>query len=128
MNALPKWALANPFPAIHDFESLTVIDQTARVYGAMNALITEYNKFADTVNDQLSNFTESEQEARREFELQITKVMNEFRCCMDQYLKLNLIETAETLISEAIAEGKITIKEVYDPVSESLDIVAGGEM
>lgn len=24
MNALPKWVLANPFPAIHDFEFLRV--------------------------------------------------------------------------------------------------------
>lgn len=125
MNALPKWALANPFPAIHDFESLTVIDQTARIYGAMNALIEEYNKFAETVNDQLSTFTESEQEARKEFELQITKVMNEFRCSMEQYLKLNLEGTATALINEAIEAGRLVVEQ-YDPATESLNIVTGG--
>ena len=91
----------------------------------MNALIEEYNKFADTVNDQLSTFTESEDEARKEFELQITKVMNEFRCSMERYLKLNLEDTATKLINEAIAAGKIMVEQ-YDPESESLNIVTGG--
>lgn len=125
MNALPKWALANPFPAIHDFESLTVLDQTARIYGAMNQLINEYNAFADAVNDHLSTFTETEKEAREEFELQITKVMREFRCSMEQYLEVNLEETATKLINAAIDEGRILIEQ-YDPDNESLNIALTG--
>ena len=126
MNTLPKWVLVNPIPAIHDFESLTVIDQTARIYGAMNQLIEEYNKFAETVNDHLSNFTESEKEARREFELNITKVMNEFRCSMEQYLVLNLEDTATALINAAIEDGRILVQQ-YDPETESLNIgLTGG--
>lgn len=126
MNTLPKWVLANPFPALHDFESLTVLDQTARIYGAMNSLIEEYNKFAETVNDQLSELTESEGEARKEFEIQITKVMKEFMCSMEQYMKLNLEETATTLINEAINDGRILVQQ-YDPEAESLNIgLTGG--
>lgn len=127
MNVLPKWVLANHFPAIHDFESLTVLEQTARIYGAMNALIEEYNKFADSVNNQLSTFTESEEEARKEFELQITKVIREFMCCWEQKTA-DLNETAKTLFNEAIQAGKITIAEVYDPETESLNMVVGGEV
>ena len=126
MNTLPKWVLANPFPAIHDFESLTVIEQTARVYGAMNAMITEYNKFAETMNNQLCNFTETEEKARKEFELKITKVIMEFMCSWKQKTA-DLEKFAETIINEAIAAGKITITEVYDPESESLSMVVGGE-
>ena len=128
MNVLPKWVLANPFPAIHDFESLTAIEQTARIYGAMNSLITEYNNFADQVNKQISEFTGAEKEAREEFELEITKTVNEFMCRMEQYMKTNLISTATTLINEAIASGAIIVQEVYDPESESLNIVPGGEV
>lgn len=126
MNTLPMWVLANPFPAIHDFESLTVNEQTARIYGAMNQLISEYNKFADTVNEQNSKFTESEQEAREEFELQITKVMREFRCAMEQYLKMNLENTAADLINAAIEDGRILVLQ-YDPETEALNIgLTGG--
>ena len=122
MNTLPKWVLANPFPAIHDFESLTVLDQTARIYGAMNELIKEYNKMIE----QLSNFTKSEQESREEFELKITKVIREFMCSWEQKTA-DLAQFAETIINEAIQEGRITITEVYDPDTESLNMVIGGE-
>lgn len=109
MNLLPKWVLANHFPALHDFESLTVIEQTARVYGAMQTLINEYNAFAEATNEQLASFTDEETEARKEFELQITKVMNEFMCSMERYLKLNLDETATAVIMEGMKTGTIII-------------------
>lgn len=109
MNQLPKWALANPFPAIHDFESLTVLEQTARIYGAMTALIDEYNGFADAVNVQLAAFSDDETEARKEFELQIAKVMKQFTCTMEQYLKTNLDNTARMVIEDGLESGAITI-------------------
>ena len=124
MQRLPNWVLANPFPAIHDFESLTVLDQTARIYGAMNKLIEEYNNFVDEAN----KFAASQQQARSEFELRITKVMNEFMCSTEQYMKQNLESTAEKLLNEATAAGAVTVTEVYDPVTESLNMVIGGEV
>lgn len=122
MNALPKWVLANPFPAIHDFESLSVIEQTARIYGAMNSLIEEYNKFADSVNKQLSTFTESEQKSREEFEAEITKVMREFVCRMEKHWVVNMESTARDIINEAIEAGRMLI---YDPSTESLNLTGG---
>ena len=121
MNTLPKWALANPFPALHDFESLTVIDQTARIYGAINQLIEEWNKMIE----QLSGFEKSETESREEFELKITKVIMEFMCSWNQKTE-DLERFAETVINEAIESGRITIREVYDPETESLNMVVGG--
>lgn len=123
MNTLPKWLLANPFPALHDFESLTVIDQTARIYGAMNQLIEEWNKMIE----QLSGFEKSETESREEFELKITKVIREFMCSWNQKTA-DLEKFAETIINEAIAAGKLTITEVYDPETESLNMIIGGEV
>lgn len=123
MNRLPKWVLANPFPAIHDFESLTVNDQTARIYGAMNQLIEEWNKMIE----QLSNFEKSETESREEFELKITKVMREFICSMEQKYS-DLTALATTLINDAIQSGQITVTEAYDPNAEELSIIVGGEV
>lgn len=123
MNTLPKWVLANPIPAIHDFESLTVIDQTARIYGAMNQLIDEWNKMIE----QLSGFEKSETESREEFEMRLTKVIREFICSWNQKIE-DLESFAETIINEAIAAGKLTITEVYDPETESLDMIVGGEV
>lgn len=96
MNPLPKWALLNPFPAIHDFESLTVLEQTARVYGAMNGLIKEYNAFAEVVNTQIASFTEDEQEAREAFETNITKIMRQLQCSIKQQISGALEEYEKT--------------------------------
>ena len=59
MQLLPKWALVSPFPSLYDFESLTATQQTARVYGAMNEMIREYNSFVDQINKEIENFTGS---------------------------------------------------------------------
>lgn len=123
MNTLPKWIFANPFPAIHDFESLAVLEQTARLYGAVNELIKEYNKTVE----QLESYTKQETANREEFELKITKVIKEFICCMEQKTA-DLNQLAETIINEALQAGTIKIVEVYNPDTESLDMVVGGEV
>ena len=102
MNLLPKWALANQLPAIHDFESLTVLEQTARIYGAMQSMIGEYNKFADDVNRNIT----------------------EFQCSMEKYLVLNLDITAANYLNSAINEGRINL--VYDPETENLNFEITG--
>lgn len=123
MNVLPKWLLANPFPAIHDFESLTVLEQTARLYGAVNGLITEYN---NTV-EKLETYMKQETASREDFELKITKVMNEFMCSLEEHLTdLNVV--AAEIVTKAIEAGEITIQLTYDPDKESLDMAVGGEV
>ena len=59
---------------------MTVIDQTARIYGAMNQMIDEWNEMIE----KISGFEKAETESREEFELKITKVIMEFMCSWDQ--------------------------------------------
>jgi glutamine synthetase adenylyltransferase len=84
MQALPKWLIATKFPAIHDFESLSVIEQTARVYGAMQELIKEHNAFCEAMSKEIADFKEAEQKKREEFETNMTKVLRQFMCSMEQ--------------------------------------------
>ena len=44
---LPKWVLTNKLPAFYDMESGTAIEQTAKIYGAMQGMIKDYEKFAE---------------------------------------------------------------------------------
>lgn len=130
MQLLPKWVLLNTYPAVYDFESLTATEQTARVYGAMQTLIEEYNKFADSVNTALGTFTESETEARAEFETNVTKVYRQFVCQMEDYLRINLDSTAERVFVEGMNNGTIkvptdiTLKKSNSPA----DAAATGQM
>lgn len=73
MRLLPKWALVTPFPAAYDFESLTITQQTARVYGAMNEMIREYNNFVDQINKEIESFVGSSETEISNFKESIEK-------------------------------------------------------
>ena len=122
MKRLPPWNIPPTSPAIFDIHSATVLEQTARMYDAMNQLIDEWGNMMKSIAD----FEKSEQEYREEFETQITKVIREFMCSWNQKTE-DLERFAETIINAAIQEGRIKITEVYDPETESLNIVIGGE-
>ena len=123
MNLLPKWVLPPTLPSVYDLESFTALEMVAKLYGAINELIGEYN---NTVK-QLDGFKTGEQAAREEFEQKITKVLKQFTCEIERQFT-NLETTAGTIINEAIQDGRILVKEVYDPETESLYTVIGGEV
>lgn len=136
MQVLPKWVLTNKFPAIHDFESLTVIEQTARIYGAMNSMIEEYNAFADNVNKNIKEFQTASEADREQFEIAMRQEFQDFIDVID--LKIKAMENdifsvtndvkgfARELMNEAFENGTITIEERYDTETESLSFVIGG--
>lgn len=145
MRLLPKWVMVESFPSIYDFESVTATQQTARVYGAMQEMIREYNKFADQINKEIVafvgssekeiyNFKESvEKRIRCKFEamdaafskmkVDISKYADDAILeVYDQYLSDQLNQ----IVNEKIASGDIEITLVYDPETETLNVAAGG--
>lgn len=123
MNLLPKWIVANPFPAFYDCESLTAIEQTAMLYEAMNELIKKYNSFAEEANILLVKFAEGEVEAREDFELKYTKILRRFMCDIEQFISVGLSDR----VREILQSGEISVSAVYNPETEALDLVIGGE-
>ena len=47
---LPHWVLTDLQPAFYDLESVTSVEETARLYAKMQELITLYNEFTDRIN------------------------------------------------------------------------------
>lgn len=144
MRFLPKWVLANPFPALHDTESLTVIQQTARLYGAMNEMIAEYNRFAEQLNEEIANFDRFGEEEVNNFKRYIEqRLMCKFeeldalfakmkvdltRYTDDHITEKYLQQTHEQLseiVTEKILSGDIEINLIYDPETESLNMTTG---
>ena len=128
MRLLPNWALTVNRPMRYDAESATPLQQTARVYAAMNELIEEYNKFSEEASKRISEFENKEGGARKEFEERITKIMREFTCSIKQYVENNLEQTSKDILNDALQAGTITIEEVYDEEKESLSFVIGGSV
>ncbi len=83
---LPHWVITNLQPAFYDSESLTAVQQTARVYAKMQELITLYNEFTDQVNKYIT-----------EFENGIIKDFNEFQNCVLKTLS-DYIKSIDTKI------------------------------
>lgn len=68
MEKLPKWLVTDTHPSLYDLESATAIEQTAKVYGAMQKLIEEYNAFSERVNaivEEYEGFTTKDNEEFR---------------------------------------------------------------
>lgn len=148
MQLLPKWELTNDRPAFYDTESGSVIVMTARVYGAMNELIKEYNTFADSTNKAIEQFTAETKEEQECFKNCIVKLVKNYIDSIDikiekqdlvianavKYMKDNLIATilsimdeekTKELINEALLNGVVEIRSEYDPGTESL-VIKGG--
>lgn len=119
---LPKWALTNKLPAYYDWESLTAVDQTARLYGTIQGLIDDYNKFADEINkayEELETGINSDQEC---FENKINKIVHDYIITIDskiahqdrviaesiEYIKANIGETVTNVINEMKESGELT--------------------
>lgn len=142
MQLLPKWVLTNKFPSVYDSESKTVLEQTARIYGAMNDLITEYNAFADRTNQIITEFTASATQNQEQFEIALRQEFQDFIDVIEikvqqqqtqidnavAYMQDNIISTTSKIINDGIAKGSIVINTVYDPNNENLNIVANGSV
>lgn len=131
MNLLPHWVLTDKFPAFYDSESKTALEQTARVYGAMQQLITEYNKFVDNVNQHIAVF---ENAAKKDYEIFTTSIRQEFQDFIDiidlkiksqdsiisnaaNYMRTNLYESISTLLAEMRASGDFS-REILNVFSD----------
>lgn len=111
MQLLPKWSLTNPFPSLYDTESGTAVQMVAKVYGAMNELIAEYNKMVDEVNKQIIEHQNSTDKDIDCFKKGVTETIETYIKSIDikmseqdsiikdavNYMKTNLIETIKHL-------------------------------
>lgn len=78
MQLLPKWVLTNPLPGVYDTESGTAADMTAKVYGAMNTLIEEYNNFAENSNRIIEEFKNSTEQNAEAFGIALRQEFQDF--------------------------------------------------
>lgn len=140
---LPHWVITDKYPAFYDVESATAIEETSKVYGKMQELIEDYNKYADEINKTITEFINGTNSDQEEFKNQINKIMHDYIAMLDEkikmqdsviedsiiYIKNNLSESVETLFNELIASGEvknaITTYE-YDLANETLIFKMGG--
>ena len=78
MELLPKLNLQNTIPSFYDTESVTVLELTSKLYGAMNELIKDYNNFVEETNNKITEFTEGTNENLETFETAMRQEFQDF--------------------------------------------------
>lgn len=141
MRLLPHWVLSDKFPAFYDSESATAIEQTAKLYAAVNELIAEYNKFVDGVNLQIEEFIDS---SHKDFETFTVGIRQEFQDFIDvvelklksqdkeiddaiTYMKSNLHSTITHLINDMRENGELT-QDILDAFEELQQFIENFEL
>lgn len=149
---LPHWRITETRSKIYDLESATSIEQTAKLYGKMQELIEDYNKFVDELNTKITEHYESvkddheafESSMRQEFQdfidtinLRYMNMENEHNKCLEDLeawkveqervineAKSYLVTNLRKTIDDMIAEGKLNIAINYEEAEEELTLVA----
>lgn len=121
MNRLPHWCLTDKFPAFYDTESATAIEQTAKLWGAMNTLIDSYNTWVDKINNDIEAFENNtdknielfEKELRQEFhdfindvELKLILQDKDIKDAVT-FMTTNLNNSVTTLLNEMRENGEL---------------------
>lgn len=136
---LPHWVLTDGFPAFYDTESATAIEQTARLYAAMQQLINDYNSFVDQVNEEIKRFESGTHKDMGRFKKRLTDMFYKFRRYIEGIIQKQDADIAEALgdfetrfseleaqiFNEALTPETIAanIRYIHDSADESLDVV-----
>lgn len=133
MNKLPKWVIPSKFPALFDLESATAIEMTAKLYGTMQEMIDDYNKFVEAVNENIEAFENGVIASNKEFSVGLRQEFQDFIDVVElriseaeNYMKTNIDETTANTINRAIEKGSLRITEEYDEATESYNIKLTG--
>lgn len=148
LQPLPQIALTNLQPAFYDVESVTAIEMVSKFYAYLQNLVNDYNSFVTEVNNNIDEFESGMTHDFECFRNCIIKTMNDYIESIDikiglqdntiaeaienqnsiianavDYMKNHIIETATTVINQAIANGDIQVAISYNEPTEELDII-----
>ena len=139
MYKLPKWCITDTMPGFYDMESATAIEQTAKLYKAMNDLVDEYNTFADSTNKIIEDFINGTNSDYELFKLEMAQKFEEFIGVVElklgaqdkeiqdaiNYMKSNIEPTIQKLIKDMNEAGELDedILNAFDELKEYIENV-----
>lgn len=94
---LPNWCLTGTRPAFYDTESADTIEQTAKLYGVIQELVNDYNKYVDEINKTINDFITGITKDQEEFKNSINKIMHDYIAMIDEKIKLQDLKIDETI-------------------------------
>lgn len=131
MVKLPIWVMNQNKPAIYDSESATAIEMVAKVYGAMQELIKEYNEFVKSCNTKINEFESASVEEYNVFKTALRQEFQDFIDVIDlKYNSLGVdIEKLQSDVAEQVERINTTvntgIETINDAIGDAVDVVLG---
>lgn len=138
LKPLPPIALTNLQPAFYDVESATAIEMVSKLYSYIQEMANDYNAFITEVSNEIENFENDINYNIEEFENCIKKLMSDYIESIDikidlqdakiedavNYMKNNIIQTAQEIFEQAIISGTIRadLVNTYNSETEELTI------
>lgn len=125
MKNLPNWVLTNKFPAFYDTESGSAIEQTAKVYGAMQELIKEHNEFIANITNSINDFKGTTEKEIDEFKTCITNTLENYIKMLDvkiEKMDKHIEEYVDEYFKSIINDKNIKAIGTYNTETESLNI------
>lgn len=115
---LPHWCITNILPAFYDYESLTAIEQTGRLYKTIEELLKDYNKYVDEVNSTINEFMTTSGKHITDFETKIIKITHDYIATIDMKMahQDRVIADAVKMMKEGLTD---SIKSVLADMKES---------
>ena len=113
---LPHWCIVEKFPAFNDFESLTAIEQTARVYGKINELIESYNKYVEEINKVIDDYELDKYEDVKKFICRISCLTDNYINTVDMKIAhqdRQIAEVYEKFSADVLNTIKILVSDLY---------------
>ena len=109
---LPKWIISDSSPCFYDTEKVTTLESIAKLHGATNGLIEDYNKFVDEMNTKITEFTGTTEAELEEFE---TALRQEFQDFIDaesvKYNALSVRIKSKCNLPEVTSNGGISFSD-----------------
>ncbi|MBR3117564.1 MAG: hypothetical protein IKL65_00560 [Bacilli bacterium] len=152
ISPLPHWVLTNYQSAFYDSESGTVLQAMARIYPKIEELITDYNDYVKQIDKIIKDFqsgiikdfecfknciittmTEYIESIDLKMSVQDSMITNKFEEQDEKinnaidYMKNNIIETATSVINQAIENGELNVSFEYNPTTEELNFIVTRE-
>ena len=137
MEKLPFWRATKGYPANYDSETATAIEMVAKLYGTMDEMIEEHNKFMSEYETKVTDFATKYNESNEVFTVEMRQEFQDFIDTVELhlrkqvkrvedaelYMRDNIIDTTQVVLVNMLQGENITIKENYDADNETLSFV-----
>jgi hypothetical protein len=108
---LPYWILTEKHPAFLETESKTAVEMVSRVYGKVQEIVDDYNKFVDIINKTIEDYETNTNQDLNCFKENLTKIVHDYIATLDMK-----VDHQDRQIEETVSYFKDNVKQAMTDI------------